>query len=115
MSPNTALLHQTLTHIETHPDQWHQLDWATRTECGTAYCFAGWAVQLARPDAEPDFDGGRSTSVVIVDGVPRSIEVLASDLLGLDIDQSEDLFACENTLDDLRRIVRELTGQECPR
>lgn len=35
MSPNTALLHQTLTHIETHPDQWHQLDWATKTDCGT--------------------------------------------------------------------------------
>lgn len=56
-----------------------------------------------------------SVTLVIVDGVPRSIEMLASDLLGLDIDQSDDLFASENTLDDLRRIVRELTGQECPR
>lgn len=44
---NKELLKRTLQHIETHPDEWAQERWVTKTDCGTSYCFAGWALTLA--------------------------------------------------------------------
>lgn len=39
-------LERTMSHIEQNPRLWRQTAWSTETECGTAYCFAGWALQL---------------------------------------------------------------------
>jgi len=44
---NTDLLKRTLQHIETHPNEWDQERWVTKTDCGTSYCFAGWALMLS--------------------------------------------------------------------
>ena len=108
--PNKPLLQATLAHIETLPkmvepylwsdgDHWAQDMWReeildNRGEvCGTAQCFAGWACTLAGSDAHG----------------PTQISVAAQELLGLYDEQAADLFAFDNTIDDLRRIVAELT------
>lgn len=33
--------------ILAHPETWNQRSWCNKNECGTQYCFAGWAVVLA--------------------------------------------------------------------
>lgn len=45
--PNIELLNKALHFIEENPDEWKQDRWATVTDCGTSYCFAGWALTLA--------------------------------------------------------------------
>lgn len=126
--PNVELLRKTLAHIEANPDQWFQQSWmepiegATENECGTAYCFGGWAAVLHGATLD-DFMG--NTYAVPPPG--ESIDVFdASDLfeddydsrvyigayarktLGLTCAQGDRLFVEHNTLDDLRRIVAEL-------
>jgi len=39
-------LRRVLAHIESTPQLWNQSTWVSETSCGTAYCFAGWAVAL---------------------------------------------------------------------
>lgn len=109
--PNTELLQRTLAHIEAHPDQWDQTMWATKTECGTAYCFAGWTVAIARPDAVPVFeDDCFSTCEVSVDGARVYIDELAIKLLGLSAGDADELFHASNTIEELREMVADLTA-----
>jgi hypothetical protein len=65
-------------------------------ECGTCYCIAGYvASQLGH-----DF----STS-------GWEVEDVAAEALGLDLDQSDDLFDGRNTIEDVRRIAEEIAGE----
>lgn len=119
--PNADLLRRTLAHIEEHPEQWEQEMWATRRlDCGTTCCFAGWAVALSggKPDF-PDEDWDTLEAYRIVPGsVPGIAETryaeVARQLLGLDKAQSDLLFSEANELDDLRRIVAQLTADPEP-
>jgi hypothetical protein len=115
--PNTELLNRTLKYIETHPKKWNQRHWASWTECGTAYCFAGWTVALAHPGASPDFSEGASqdgetTGYIVVDDESYDIEAMATGLLDLSQEQADALFCAANSLADLRRLVAELTAAE---
>lgn len=135
---NTELLKRTLQHIEDHPETWDQATWRNPdAECGTACCFAGWAVTLAGGQFE-------ASQIVRIDSLPLSGETVralqevgigtvgaaaipdaAAWLLGLyeviydedgtgvylDNDPSDDLFSFDNTLDDLRYIVAGLCGE----
>lgn len=40
---NTDLAERVLAQIKDHPETWNQDDYAIQTDCGTAYCVAGWA------------------------------------------------------------------------
>lgn len=51
-TPNLPLLRAVLAQIDAHPERWNQKDYATRGECGTAFCVAGWAVHLTHPTEE---------------------------------------------------------------
>jgi hypothetical protein len=112
-TPNVELAERVLARIEANPAQWNQGLWALRTACGTAYCFAGWAVKLALPQAE--FLFGRATysdTQAVHAYVPEegeaSIQALAAEALGLGSEAADVLFWGENTLDDLRGYVRSL-------
>lgn len=111
---NTDLLKRTLAHIEANPSEWQQSSWAARTDCGTAYCFAGWAVKLSKPDAVPYFESNESdvTFLARSEGDVFDIEDLAIDLLDIECDEADQLFAPSNSLDDLRRLVGELTDPD---
>ena len=127
-TPNIELLDKVLKHIEDHPEAWSQADWRTEydealavdpesgreilaVDCGTAFCFAGWACQM---------EGGKwadTTSLIPIDE-DDPFDILGDDtvfastraqrLLGLTSEQAEDLFRSENTLDDIREMVAEI-------
>lgn len=133
MSPNVDLLNRTLAHIEEHPEQWNQEYWAVRgvDGCGTAYCFAGHAAVLSGvplwwhddwedgySSEDDDCDDWRPVRQVAdnISVAPQSefyncsIKYAATHLLGLSSAAAARLFHGDNTLDDLRRIVAELTA-----
>lgn len=122
---NVKLLQRVLAHIEADPAHWDQDAWAVQAPgCGTAYCFAGWAVALAAPDATflwgPKFHGSGvsdgASQVRLADGEVHSIGSLARELLGLDVEQTADLFYGfeADTLDGLRRVVGRIVAPPAP-
>ncbi|WP_119728368.1 hypothetical protein [Thermomonospora amylolytica] len=119
--PNVSLLRLVLTHIEMHPHQWNQRDWRTLSECGTAYCFAGWTVVLSGGKfAVNPYSNQICQTRVVPAGVDptdvtkwQHVAEYAADLLGITPPIRGDavihpLFLAINTLDDLRRVVAEL-------
>lgn len=128
-TPNTDLAYRVLDHIDAHPEQWDQGFWwddkaeiwtdGGRPSCGSAGCFAGWAVALSGGKMEPDRAGGPpivSGLEDIQDGLP--VSEAAADLLNVDPwthgPEGEDgeryLFGGSNTRVDLGEIVEELFG-----
>lgn len=118
--PNVALLRQTLDYIEDHPLDWDQARW----HCGTVCCFAGRAALLNGAEWAQihGMSATRSVAVVARDDDPAGhvresdgcrfvhVEVRAARVLGLTLEQAQDLFDPANSLDDLRELVKILTG-----
>lgn len=113
--PNVPLMTATLTHIETHPEEWDQGDW--RSRCGTACCFAGRAVLLHGGQFAVRASGRVSPIRVVPPGADpadesqwRCVAEYAAEILGIDgpdafDDHAVPLFSPYNDLDDLRRMV----------
>lgn len=91
---NSDLLHRIADKIEAEPEHYRQSQWCSAifslgddgsaTVCGTAYCVAGWAVALERPDllkANGRFDAS-----------DELIEETAKELLGVNFPESYYLF-----------------------
>ena len=111
---NIDKLDAVLDHIRTHPEQHDQCCWMREDpNCGTAACFAGWAVTLAgwkmvvasRRSAMAD-------TCVNEDGKKRVIAGLAREILGLDYGDSEVLFDAFNTVEDLELMAKDLANGE---
>jgi hypothetical protein len=138
--PNIELLKKTLNFIEVKPDGWKQDRWATVTDCGTSYCFAGWALTLAGvpvitdgiADAVVNIDtlnGALAKRGVNIDPDDYDVDILAlvrnaaaalleiEDMTLRDLEDGElysaadVLFEADNSLDRLRRYVAELCGE----
>lgn len=118
-TPNTELAYRVLDHIDAHPDQWDQARWwAASPHCGTAGCFAGWAVQLSGGRMERD----DFAYIVVKSGLGELdgtyVPVAAASLLGLPMEEPSSegeaenlpLFHESNTRDDLGRLVAEIFG-----
>jgi hypothetical protein len=115
VTPEVELAERVLAQIEEHPEQWQQGEWAFRADCGTVYCFAGWAVRLAHPEAEFLFGvsslrDGSATLAQLGGSPPRDIKDLATELLGLRWRGADVLFDGRNTLEELREYVRQLSA-----
>lgn len=110
-TPNLPLLWATLEEIQSHPENWNQGLWRTNADdgvlpegntCGTAYCFAGTAAVLAG-------------HVVNANGFVRyglgrtHVSLVAEAELGLDALTADELFDGTNDLDDIQRVVKEIT------
>jgi hypothetical protein len=112
---NVRLLQQTILAIEDRPDLLRSDQWATRTSTGVTYDFAAWAITLAYPDAAFAFDrrvDGDTGPITVADKViprpgdaPAWIQDVAVELLDLDAETADILFADENRVADLTRIV----------
>jgi len=137
MTPNIDQLDKTLSHIETldafkregvATDQWRQTRWTgealARTQtpptvqepCGTAGCFAGWALLLNGYQLAPVEKRGQMGRYIYTPDGDRVVSVSeeAARLLGideLDANRPGGLFFGANDLDDIRRIVGELREQ----
>jgi len=114
---NVELMDKTLDFIEQHPENHYQGAWMRkgvedapavdlpdgRHLCGTAACFAGWAVTLAGETM--DIYG----YLVESDGTTkRHVENVAAEMLGLDRWSADVLFAARNKRADLRRMVENI-------
>jgi len=117
--PNVDLLKRTLAHIESHPEEWHQEHY----RCGSGMCFAGWAATLAGglwavEDVDDDEESGDTDMLVAEPGEAKADEDgnvwafnRAQRILGLSSDQACVLFGSDNSLDELRGMVRYLCGE----
>lgn len=121
--PNLELILDTLAAIERDPASWRQGAWAVRTECGTAYCFAGHAVNLSgvelgwdRADRvygpltleSDEFADVLEAAVFAADG--RFVYDHARHVLGLTSGQAGNLFCPINDLDSLYSICAGILG-----
>ena len=130
---NFPLLEKIYDHILLNPNEWDQMHWgstwsgikkglqinecASRQSCGTAFCVAGHAVHMSRPEARFIFnDAERPTKekgavyqigneVEFPDGDTYEVVHLARMELGLTTEESTWLFHPENSLRMLRGII----------
>lgn len=111
-APNAELAYKVLDHIDANPNEWKQSTW----QCGSAACFAGWAIRLSggtlseRPI--PDVVKGPEELIgLVVDEAAYRVlgidDVTAGDLGN---DDDDWLFGEDNTRDDLGRLVAEIFG-----
>ncbi len=109
---NKELLKNVLTKIKDDPKSWTQWMWAIQRPCGTSHCFAGHVVHIALPEAKPHFEcrSDLSTRFTLNSGL-CSYKDTARALLGLTERECDKLFDANNTLEDLERVVKELTGE----
>lgn len=89
---NTDLMLRIREQITSEPKTHDQSAWAARTECGTTYCIAGWAVVLS--GQELDWDGADLATPFTADD--RYIPQVARELLGLDPWSADRLFFCDS-------------------
>lgn len=110
-TPNAELAYRVLDHIDANPSEWDQTNW----QCGSAACFAGWAVRLSGGVME-NVDG-KTWSVIVSDGLGDlnglDVDIAADLLLGIEMlyaDPDVDLYLETNTREDLDRLVEHHFG-----
>lgn len=114
MTPNAELAYRVLDQIDAHPESWNQGTW----DCGTAACFAGWAVRLSGGKVDPL---GDSLDPSVTEGpdeiVGLAVDVAAERLLrsdcrsaATDAEDAGDLFGAFNTREDLGQLVARIFG-----
>lgn len=106
-TPNIPLLRQAMDAILANPEKHDQSMWATRTDCGTAYCYAGMTCHLS--GLEPDFDFIGADWACAIRGSDEVIREAATRLLNIDGTTAHHLFHAENTTADLKHYVDEIT------
>jgi hypothetical protein len=100
-------LNKVLEYIKANPTEWDQVRWSS--------CFAGTTLRvlMGAELAEPDCCGYRHD--LVLDGVvitPLHIATMALDMLDLTSEWETRLFNACNTLQDLERIVAEISAGE---
>lgn len=99
---NIELLQMTMEQIREHPEL-HDQGWFTsETDCGTAHCFAGWALKLTGHQFS---NGG---GVFTIQGLSSSWSA-ARNLLGLNERQASMLFSPVNSRSTLELMVEDLS------
>lgn len=106
------------------PSEWDQGVWVNTTSCGTACCIAGKAVAVAggayefeRTDDE-DYIETNGTDLVMTgfaimpNGRSTYIDEGAREFLGLNIEESRMLFEGDNSLEDIREVIRDIKAGE---
>ncbi|MET0426648.1 MAG: hypothetical protein ABW046_22465 [Actinoplanes sp.] len=97
---NIELLDKIITQIEEHPELWNQGVWAAPTECGTAYCVAGWAASMTL--AGPlELHG---SMFIDADGVRHVWATYGADVLGITDSQADELFNGGNDLETIKEM-----------
>lgn len=120
---NIELLQETLDYIKAHPSEWYQEYWASKAPmCGTKFCFAGHAIQLAQPkgikakfywmdsaenvsDPSQPHEGLLTANLVDVPDGTYEVAELASRYLGLTDDEADYLFEGDNTIARLEEYI----------
>lgn len=102
MSVNVDLLNETMQFIKDNPERHDQANW-----CGTAQCFAGWAVAL------DGWNVDQREGMASKDGVQLSVPEAALKSLGMPVAaESWWLFRGGNTVEMLELMVKDLSNGE---
>jgi len=126
-TPNIALLDLVLKTVETDQEHWDQTTWRTPTkakasacgcivpkvlpvECDTAFCFAGWAVQLGSEQTPVWVSEGTLLATEEEQNLPGGCAIISASeraerLLGITTSQANDLFKAGNSLGTLKFLV----------
>jgi len=92
-----------IKNIETFPKQHMQWDWGRKSECGTAFCVAGWAAQLDHAALEWYEPDGRGDQALKSAGGLYPGDY-AADSLGLNADQAYQLFDEGNSVANIKAM-----------
>lgn len=109
------LLDHVRDHIGDHRDDWDQTYWSERSECGTTFCVAGFAVVAAGATMMYEDHGpgkGIAGNCRLPDGSVEVIELYATQLLGLDTVQASALFLCGTSLEDLDDVIYDIRTEK---
>lgn len=123
---NVELLEKVYEYIKNNPQSWKQTVWFAWVDdsgkmvdqsfdvdveevnsCKTAFCFAGRAALMSGFAAPPKSNGLLWTDVI--DGKEYHVNEFAMEKLNLTWGQADELFAAENTMDDIRAIIDMIT------
>lgn len=130
--PNVELMDAVMTKISEDREHWNQDFWRQENDgedppkkmdhgkkvyevtCNTAFCFAGWAVQLGNK-VKPKWADSTHLYVDRYDGPDYAtgkgkifVETRAQRLLNIDSAQADALFMGTNNVNDLKRVIREI-------
>jgi hypothetical protein len=106
--------------IELHPESWRQQNYVQRTACGTAFCFAGHALHRAGWHVADAVQHGVTwfqEGALLLYGPDDSpadwcegdeLQRQAAHLLGLTQAESDELFAPNNELDEIRTLLDQI-------
>lgn len=103
---NKELLRKVLQHIKTNPGDYDAARWHKD--------FAGWTLRLALPGVEARTDSLDIERLFDAEGEVIWIQDIgpwASKLLGINAEQAAQLFCGANTIEDLGRIVGEISAE----
>ena len=133
---NVELLDLVIKTIKADPTKWNQGYYRTipnrakpeqqqdgrlvyAINCRTAFCVAGWAVQLGSENTPAWTDS--STIVANEHDDPEEVSegtifasARAKRLLGLDEYQADELFNGDNSLDEIERVVDQIKEEDSP-
>lgn len=119
---NVELLEKVYEYIENNPQKWKQSVWFAILDedgkmtfndfeveveevnsCNTAFCFAGHTALMTGFVAPPKVNGALWEGEV--DGKYYAVNEYAKEKLGITWDQADELFAAENSMEDIRKII----------
>lgn len=103
---NVELLERVMQHIQDHPEQHNQREWI-ENDCGTAACFAGWAVQFSDMQAVQTLTYGVFRDAA---GGLYSTGEAAERVLGLTFEEALALFDARNGRHELALMVKDLVN-----
>lgn len=122
--PNIPLLRKAVEWAEAEAAKtdgtcmWNQAVYAMNTDCGTAFCIAGWTVAAAAVDAKvtayPTGYGSQPGELMMAanpDGTPVNWERKAASLLGLTNGEAWELFGVENDIERVRELAEQIAAR----
>jgi hypothetical protein len=111
---NVEKCEEVLQFIKDHPEKHDQGTWGHETDCGTAACFAGWAVLLNGYELQLQFGdpfGGHCFDVKsLKTGVRSAVATAAAEVLELTYGEAMTLFHAGNTFEELEQMVKNISN-----
>jgi hypothetical protein len=116
-APNIPLLRKAVEWAEAeaakpHPQErlWDQSSYAQPSNCGTAYCIAGYAVINGVPGAEAEVNGW-GDYYLRVNGEIAHWGTEGCEVLGLTYEEGDALFADDNDIQRVREVAEQIAAR----